>query len=218
MFLDGELIFSGSIPYPRHVVEPLTQCGIGWNLDGQTSGVLLLSGVADLNVVRSILNRLAGRVDDTNEDVDVLGSPPDLDLWDDSAPVSAQQRFKRRLLGSKYHLLAALLPNRTIDGLCLEPHNGHHARLRGDTTHVWITSNPQDVVRSIGGTATLLSLAHELLSDAPRLWTAREITSPFTGRNVDTVLSILLSFLDGNVANQVRTLSFLPDAGGEHQN
>lgn len=208
MFLDGGLIFSASVPYPRHILEPLAQCSIGWDLDGQTSGVLLLSGVADLKIVSSMLNRMAGRVDDVTEDVDAFRSyPPDLDLWDDSATVSAQQRLKRRLLGSKYQFFAALLPNRTIDGLCLEPHNGHHALLRGDTTHVWITSTPQDVVRSIGGTPTLLSLAHELLSDPPRLSPAREITSRFTGRNVDTVLSVLLSFLDGNVVNQVRNLS-----------
>lgn len=205
MFLDGELTFSASVPYPRHVVEPLAQCGIGWNFDGQTSGILLLSGVADLKNVTSMLNRLAGQVDDINEDSDVFGScPPDLDLWDDSAPISAQKRLKRRLLGSKYRFFAALLPNRTIDGLCLEPHNGNHAQLRRDATNVWITSTPQDVIRSIGGTPTLLSLAHELLSDPPRLWTSKEITSPFTGRNADTVLSVLLCFLDGNVANQVR--------------
>lgn len=206
MLLDGELIFSASVPFPRHVVEPLAQCSIGWNLYGQTSGILLLSGAADLKNIRSMLNRLAGRVDDVNEDPDVFGScPPDLDLWNDSAPISAQQRLKRRLLGSKYRFFAALLPNRTIDGLCLEPHNGNHARLSGDTTNVWITSTLQDVVRSIGGTPTLLSLAHELLSDPPRLWTSKEIISPFTGRNVDTVLSVLLCFLDGNLANQVRS-------------
>ncbi len=205
MVLDGKLVFSAVVPYPRYVSEPLAQCSIGWDLNGQTSGVLLLSGAAELKVVKSMLNRLAGRVDDGIEDADEFGNSfPDLDLWDDTATVSTQQRFKQRLLGSKYQIFASLLPSRTIEGLCLEPHNGHHGRLRGGNTHVWITSASQDVIRSIGGTPGLLSLAHGLLSDAAEPSQGKEILSSFTGRNVDTVLSVLLSFLDGSVANQVR--------------
>lgn len=187
--------------------EPLARCTIGWNLDGQTSGVLLLSGVASLKDAKSMLNRLAGRPDDVTEGADAFGSScPDLDLWDDTTTVSAQQRLKRKLLGSKYQIFAALLPNRTVNDLCLEPHNGHHGLLRGGTTHVWITHTVQDVISSIGGTPSLLSLANGLLSEAPGLSLGIKNDSSVTGRSVDTVLSVLLSFLDGNVANQVRSL------------
>lgn len=207
MFVDGQLFFSASVPYPRRMSEPLARCSIGWNLDGQTSGVLLLSGVASLKDAKSMLNRLAGRPDDVTEGADAFGSScPDLDLWDDTATVSAQQRLKRKLLGSKYQIFAALLPNRTVDDLCLEPHNGHHGLLRGGTTHVWITHTVQDVISSIGGTPSLLSLANGLLSEAPGLSLGINNDSSVTGRGVDTVLSVLLSFLDGNVANQVRSL------------
>lgn len=205
VLLDEDLFFASSVPYPRHISEAVAHCSVGWDLDGQMSGVLLLSGVADLKIVKSMLNRLAGRIDDMKQDADACGStPPDLDLWDDTATVSAQQRLKRRLLGSKYRVFAALLPDRTINGLCLEPHNGQHALLRGDTTDVWITRHSQDVVKSIGGTLTVLSLAHELLSDTPQGPPAASTPSPATGQNVDTVLSVLLSFLDGNIANQVQ--------------
>lgn len=207
VFLDGQLFFSASVPYPRRISEPLARCSIGWNLDGQTSGVLLLSGVKSLKIVKSMLNRLAGRPDDMIEGADAVGSSsPDLDLWDDTATVSAPQRLKQKLLGSQYQIFAALLPNRTVDDLCLEPHNGHHGLLRGGTTHVWITHTVQDVISSIGGTPSLLSLATGLLSEAPGLALGRKIPNSFTGRSVDTVLSVLLSFLDGNVANQVRRL------------
>lgn len=207
MILDGQLVFSAAVPFPRHISEPLAQCSIGWDLNGQTSGVLLLSGAAEIKVVKSMLCRLAGRVDDGTEDADEFGtSSPDLDLWDDTATVSTQQRFKQRLLGSKYQIFAALLPSRTIEGVCLEPHNGHHGWLRGGNTHVWITSASQDVIRSIGGTPGLLSFAHGLLSDDAESSPGREVPSSCTGRNVDTVLSVLLSFLDGSVANQVRNL------------
>ncbi|CAM9496985.1 unnamed protein product, partial [Ectocarpus fasciculatus] len=203
VFLDEERLFASSVPYPRHISEPVAHCSIGWDLDGQMSGVLLISGVAELKVLKSMLSRLAGRIDDIKQDAAACAStPPDLDLWDDTATVSAQQRLKRRLLGSKYRVFAALLPDRTINGLCLEPHNGQHALLRGDTTHVWITRHSQDVVKSIGGTLTVLSLAHELLSDTPQRPPATPIPSPATEQNVDTVLSVLLSFLDGNIANQ----------------
>lgn len=207
MVLDGQLVYAAAVPFPRNISEPLAQCSIGWNLNGQTSGVLLLSGAADLKVVMSMLRRLAGRVDDGTEDADEFGSfSPDLDLWDDTATVSTQQRFKRRLLGSKYHIFAALLPSRTVDGLCLEPHNEYHGRLRDNATHVWMTSASQDVIRSIGGTPGLLSLAHGLLSDSAESFPGSEVPSSFNGRNVDTVLSVLLSFLDGSVVNQVRNL------------
>ncbi|CAM9566448.1 unnamed protein product, partial [Ectocarpus sp. 13 AM-2016] len=203
VFLDEELLFASSVPYPRHVSEPVAHCSVGWDLDGQMSGVLLLSAVAEQKIVKSMLSRLAGRIDDMKQDADACAStPPDLDLWDDTTTVSAQQRLKRRLLGSKYRVFAALLPDRTINGLCLEPHNGQHALLRGDTTHVWITRHAQDVVKSIGGTLTVLSLAHELLSDTPQGPPATPNPSPATGQNVDTVLSVLLSVLDGNIANQ----------------
>lgn len=215
VFLDEERLFASSVPYPRHISEPVAHCSIGWDLDGQMSGVLLLSGVAELKVLKSMLSRLAGGIDDIKQDAAACAStPPDLDLWDDTATVSAQQRLKRRLLGSKYRVFAALLPDRTINGLCLEPHNGQHALLRGDTTHVWITRHSQDVVKSIGGTLTVLSLAHELLSDTPQGPPATPIPSPATGQNVDTVLSVLLSFLDGNIANQVRN-PVLPFVKGE---
>lgn len=206
VFLDGQLFFSASVPYPRRISEPLARCSIGWNLDGQTSGVLLLSGVASLKIVKSMLNRLAGRPDDVIEGADAFGSSsPDLDLWDDTTTVSAQQRLKRKLLGSKYQFFAALLPNRTVDGLCLEPHNGHHGLFRGPT-HGWVTHTAQDVIRSIGGSPSLLSLANGLLSEPPDFSLGRKIPSCFTGRSVDTVLSVLLSFLDGSVANQVRSI------------
>lgn len=207
MFVDGQLFFSASVPYPRRISEPLAQCSIGWNLDGQTSGVLLLSGVANLQSAKSMLNRLAGRPDDVTEDANAFGSSsPDLDLWDDAATASAKQRLTRKLLGSKYQFFAALLPNRTVDDLCLEPHNGHHGLLKRGTTHVWITHTVQDVIRSIGGTPSLLSLANGLLSEAPGSSLGRKNPNSFIGRSVDTVLSVLLSFLDGNVANQVRSL------------
>eukprot|EP00752_Nemacystus_decipiens_P002115 g2019.t1 len=203
VFVDGKLSFSASVPYPRRISEPLARCSIGSNLDGQTSGVVLLSGVASLKITKSMLNRLAGRLDDVAEGADTFGnSSPDLDLWDDKATVSAQQRLKRTLLGSKYHIFAALLPNRTVDDLCLEPHNGHHGLLRRGTTHVWITHTVQDVIRSIGGTPSLLSLANGLLSEAPGVSLGRRKNNSFIGQSVDIVLSVLLSFLDGNVANQ----------------
>ena len=132
------------------------------------------------------------------------GSAPDLDLWADPASASSQERFRRMLLGSEYCIFAALLPGRTVNGRCLEPHHGIHARLRGDSTHVWTTRPAQDVIGSIGGTPTLLALAHQLLSDATESSVGRASSSATcTGRNVDTVLSVLLSFLDGNGANQV---------------
>lgn len=209
VFVDGQLFYSASVPYPRRISEPLARCSIGWNLDGQTSGVLLLSGVASLKVAKSMLNRLAGQPNDVTEDADAFGSSsPDLDLRDDSATVSAQQRLKRKLLGSKHQIFAALLPSRTVDDLCLEPHNGHHGLLRGGATHVWITHTVQDVIGSIGGAPSLLALANGLLSEAPGSDLSRGRKSPnaFTGQSVDTTLSVLLSFLDGNVANQVRIL------------
>lgn len=199
------MVYSASVPYPRHMTEPLTRCSIGWDLDGQTSGILLLTSAAHPKVVRSMLNRLAGHVDNLGEEaLESGGSAPDLDLWTDPAGISSQERFKRLLLGSEYRIFAALLPGRTMSGRCLEPHHGIHARLRGDSTHVWMTRPAQDVIGSIGGTATLLSLAHQLLSDATESSVGRPISSTaFIGRNVDTVLSVLLSFLDGNGANQV---------------
>lgn len=203
-------MFSATVPYPRHMTEPLARCSIGWDLDGQTSGALLFSRAADIKVVTSMLNRLAGHMSDlTEEAVGHGGCAPDLDVWIDPAATSSQKRL-RTLLGSKFVIFAALLPGRTINGRCLEPHNGLHAILRGDKTHVWITHSPQDVLRSIGGTPALLSLAHHLLSDSPGLPAAKSSPSRFAGHNVDTVLSILLSFLDGNVANQVWNHTFRP--------
>lgn len=204
--LDEKVIFSASVPYPRQMTEPLTRCSIGWDLDGQTSGVLLLTSAAHPKVVRSMLNRLAGHVDNLSEEaLECRGSAPDLDLWADPASISSQERFRKMLLGSEYRIFAALLPDRTMNGRCLEPHHGIHARLRGDSTQVWTTRPAQDVIGSIGGTPTLLSLAHQLLSDAPESSVGRSIatSAAFIGSNVDTVLSVLLSFLDGNVANQV---------------
>lgn len=207
MYVDKQLCFSASVPYPRRISGPLARSSIGWNLDGQTSGVLLLSGVASLKIANSMLNRLAGRPDDVADGTDAFGcSSPDLDLWDDTATVSAQQRLKRKLLGSKYRFFAALLPNRAVDDLCLEPHNGHHGLLRRGTTRTWITHTVQDVIKSIGGASSLLSLAKRLLSETPDLSLGSKKNTSFNGRSVDTVLSVVLSFLDGNVANQVRSL------------
>lgn len=208
VLLDEELFFCGSVPYPRHVSEPLAQCSVGWDFNGQMSGVLFLSVSAELKIIKSMLYRLIGLSDGTNEESHGFGScPPDLDIWDDTATVSAQQRFRRKLLGSKYKIFAAFLPDRTVNGLCLEPHNGLHALLRVVSTHVWFSRTPQDVIKSIGGTPTLLALAQELLSNDPASQSGSQLSSPFSDRNVDTVLSILLSFLDGNVANQVRDAS-----------
>ncbi|CAM9130173.1 unnamed protein product, partial [Hapterophycus canaliculatus] len=204
VFLDEELFFRAPVPYPRHVSEPLSQCSVGWDFNGQMSGVFFLSIAAELKIVKSMLCRLMGLPDSTNEDAHGFGScPPDLDLWDDTATVSAQQRLRRKLLGSKYRIFAAFFPDRTVNGLCLEPHNGLHALLRVGTTHVWLSHTCQDVVKSIGGTPTLLSLAQELLSNDLASPPGSQISNPFSDRNVDTVLSVLLSFLDGNVANQV---------------
>lgn len=199
------MVFSASVPYPRHMTEPLTRCSIGWDLDGQTSGVLLLTTAGHPKVVRSMLNRLAGHVDNLSEEaLEFGGSAPDLDLLADPAGISSQERFRRMLLGSEYRMFAALLPGRTVNGRCLEPHHGIHARLRSDSTHVWTTRPAQDVICSIGGTPTLLSLAHQLLSDAAESSVGRAVSSAaFVGSNVDTVSSVLLSFLDGNGANQV---------------
>lgn len=188
------------------MTEPLTRCSIGWDLDGQTSGVLLFSGAAELKLVSSMLNRLARHVDNPcDESVGCAPYASDPDLWVDTATVSSQERLKRLLLGSKCRIFAALLPARTVNGRCLEPHNGHHALLRGDKTHVWITRTAQDVIRSMGGTPALLPLAHQLLSDFPGS-PVNDSPVHFAGQNVDTVLSVLLSFLDDNVANQVRNL------------
>lgn len=203
IFVDEKLIFSEAVPFPRQVTELVTRCRVGWDLNGQMSGVLLFSGAIDLKSLRSMLNRLARQGGSTQEEPSGYDEyPSDPDLWVKSAIMSSQERLKRKLMGSKCCMFAALLPGRTTNGYCLEPHNGHHARLRGNETCVWISRAAQDVLRSIGGTPSLLSLAHQLLSEASQL---SMIASPsrFTGHNVDTILSVLLSFLDGSVANQV---------------
>lgn len=82
---------------------------------------------------------------------------------------------------------------------CLEPHNNYHAQLWGNHTHVWIRRSFQDIMRSVGGAAALLPLAHGLL-----FVSSPNRTSIFAGQNVDTVLSVLLRFLKGNVTNLVR--------------
>lgn len=208
VFVDKKLVFSCPVPYPRHMTELLTQCRIGTDLDGQTSGVLLFSGAADLNVVRSMLKRLAGRTGIIGgHATGYEGFAADPDLWADPATVSSQERLKRKLLGSKCRIFAALLPGRTVNGRCLEPHNGRHAQLRAGTTHAWTTRTAQDMLVSIGGAPALLPLAHHLLSDSLMLSISAPDPNPLTGQNVDTVLSILLSFLDGNVMNQVWRLT-----------
>lgn len=208
VFIDDDLVFSASVPYPRHMTEPLTQCRIGWNFDGQTSGVLIFSGSAELITVRSMLARLASHVDASSGEVfGDRSSVLDPDLWDDPSTISSHERLKRKLFGSECRIFAALLPGRTINGQCLEPHNGHHALLRGNSTHAWIIHTAQDIVRSIGGSPILISLAHQLLSGGSETPAPRAGPNSFIGQNLDTVLSVLHSFLDGNVLNQVRILN-----------
>lgn len=215
VFVDEELVFSSPVPYPRHITEPLTQCSIGTEFDGQMSGVLLFSAAADLKVVGSMLNGLAGRTGVLGREATrYKDAAADPDLWADPATVSVQERLKRKLLGSKCRIFAALLPGRTINGQCLEPHNGHHARLRAGTTHVWITSSAQDVIRSIGGAPALITMARHLLSHSPGSSISTSGPNSFSGHNVDTVISVLLSFLDGSVTNQVCRLTFGDDADG----
>lgn len=202
VFLDGDLVYSAPVPYPRPGgAVNLTRCSIGWDFNGQMSGVLLFSSAANLKVVTSMLKRLAGQGGDSGEDAPAPASDPDLRA--DPATVSSQERIKTNLFGGRHRIFAAYLPGRTTSGQCLEPHNGHHASLRRDRTHAWVARAAQDVVRSIGGTPTLLPMAHHLLSDVPSQQVCRT-----AGQNVDTVLSVLLSFLDGNVANQVRDCIF----------
>lgn len=207
VFLDERAAFSAPVPFPRNVTDPLKHFSIGWDFDGQTSGVFIFSRGADLKVVRAMLRRHVGHLDGFREPTAGLGSnpsPSDLDICFDSATVSAQARFKTKLLGSKCALLIALMPSRTINGLCLDPHNGHHAQLRGERTHAWTIRTAQDVIRNIGGTPSLLPLACYLLLDTAILHWEGPTTGCISGENVDTVLSVLLSFLRGNVTNQVR--------------
>lgn len=198
VFLDGDLVYSAPVPYPRHIeATPLTKCSIGWDFNGQMAGAFMLSGAAELKTMMSMLKRLTA---DSNEGRIIDTSDPD--LWIDPAIVSSRKRLENNILGGKYRLVAAFIPSRTIRGRCLEPHNGYHAQLRGDRTHVWLRRSVGNVLRSIGGTAALLPLAHGLLSDA-----SPNQPSLFSGQNVDTVLSVLLTFIKEDVVNQVNDSS-----------
>lgn len=201
VFLDGDLVYSAPVPYPRHVeATPLTKCSIGWDLNGQMAGAFMFSGAAELKTIMSMLKRLTGDVADSKEGRIIHTSDPD--LWMDPAIVSSRKRLEKNILGDKYRLVAAFIPSRTFSGRCLEPHNGYHAQLRGDRTHLWIRRSVGDVLRSIGGPAALLPLAHVLLSDA-----SPNQPSLFSGQNVDTVLCVLLTFIKEDVVNQVNDFS-----------
>lgn len=205
VFVDERLVCSAAVPFPRNVTDTLARFSIGWDFDGQTSGVLLFSRGADLNSVWSMLRRLAGQTGPCAETPDRHRNPPsDPDLWIDSATVPTQGRFRSKLIGSNSIPFASLIPSRTVNGLCLDPHNGHHAQLRGYRTHAWTTHTASDVIRSIGGTPSLLPLAFYLLSDSEARRPPGSGLSPVDGENLDTVLSVLLSFLRGSVVNQVR--------------
>lgn len=195
-------MFSAPVPFPRNLTERLTRFSIGWDFEGQTSGVLLFTRGADPKAVGAMLRQFVWQLEDFTEGVG--SKPSDLDLCVDSATVSTQALLKTKILGSKFRLFAALVPSRTIHGLCLDPHNGHHARLRGDRTHAWTMRSAQDVIRSIGGTPTLLLLAYHLLLNTANISTKGSSSGTLLGENVDTVLSVLLSFIRGNLVNQVR--------------
>lgn len=173
------------MPFPRQVNEPLTHCSVGWDLDGQTSGVLIFSRAADRGVTAEILKRLADHTE---------SSPADLNLSQDLTNNSRWDILRAKPLSSRCQILAALMPDRTVNGLCLETHHGYHAKLREHRTHAWTVWLAQDVIRSIGGTPSLLPMASILLTDSPVC----------TGENVDTVIFLMLSFLVGNDTNQVR--------------
>lgn len=204
VFLDEKQVVAAPVPFPRHVSESLTRCSIGCDFDGQTSGVLVFSRAADVAVIAPMLRRLAKHAEGVSNDVGCKRCPSDPDLWVDPATVSPQERLKTKLLGSRSIFLAALLPHRTISGLCLEPHNGYHATLRRDKTHAWSVHTAHDAIKSIGGTSTLLPLAWHLLSDSTGASTAQPRASSATGKSVDIILSVLICFLRGSIVNQVR--------------
>lgn len=205
VFLDGKQVVSSTVPYPRYMTESLARCNIGWDFDGQMSGVLLFSRAADLENVEAMLKGLA--VNTKSHDEKVGGykvSTADPDPWVDSTAVPDQDHFDANIRSPRGVLVAALMPNRTMNNLCLEPHNKFHTRLRNGKTHAWTMRTAQDVIRSIGGTPLLLPLACDLLTDSTLSCSSGSVSSSYMGESVDTVVSLVHSFLLGKANNQVR--------------
>lgn len=215
VFVDGERVFAAAVPFPRHISEPLSRCSIGWDLDGQTSGILVFSRAVDVDVLEAMLDSLADGMQakdvERGHGLSRQGSQLLPDLWGASHVVSGGLWSGVKPPPWKSSLLAAFMPSRTVKGQCLEPHSGYHAKLRRPGTHAWTRNRAQDVIGTIGGSPSLLLLANQLLRDR------RQSHAPATphggeqyeSRNIDTVVSLVLAFVDGNRANQVRCLRLL---------
>ncbi|CAM9106363.1 unnamed protein product [Choristocarpus tenellus] len=203
VYLDEELVFSGGVNFPRNVVEPLTHCCLGCNLDGQMSGILLFSKAASLETAHSALRKMtAGNLDTDRGSESSTVLTPDLNMNPQSRQ-STPTRLKKSLLSSGHKLLAAYLPSRARDGVCLEIHTGLHAKMRRKT-HVWIVRKAKDVLNSVGGMGVLLLLGQRLIS-AKDNSLGSGLQRNFSGKkdlDLSAFLGLLSSFIVNHKANQ----------------